>query len=111
MAVAPLFIADLAALKARLRLSGMGSADAAAQVDQAIEDVRLGFYDRLGKTRVDEILAVAYVENATTTAARVRPRGHLSGALICHCGIGTRSWANWCAPGPTWSRLPGFDCS
>lgn len=79
MAVAPLFVADLDTLKAKLRLGGMGAAGGEAVLAQAIEDVRLGFYDEvtgLGKSLVDTLLAIAYVENATTASALKRTRAN-----------------------------------
>lgn len=57
----------------------MGAADAQKIVDQAVEDVRLGFYDEvqgLGLARVTELLAIAYTENATTAAALQRTRAN-----------------------------------
>lgn len=75
MAIEPLFLASKDELKSRLRLSGAAQADALAQVDHAIEDVRMHIYDEdrgLGAARVTEILTVSYVENATTSAAMVR---------------------------------------
>lgn len=66
MAVAPLFVVNVATLKARLRLTGAASADAAAMIDQAIEEVRQKLYGRLGATRIAAIAAITYVENGTT---------------------------------------------
>lgn len=44
-------------LKAALRLSGAATAGALAVIDQAVKDVRIGFYDNLGATRVAQIVA------------------------------------------------------
>lgn len=79
MAVEPLFVADMTTLKSRLRLTGAVQADALAQIDQAVEDVRVGFYDDaqgLGVTRVTTLLAIAFVENATTANALLRTRAN-----------------------------------
>lgn len=79
MAIAPLFVADMATLKAKLRLSGVSKTDALAIIDGAVEDVRLLLYDStqgLGSTLVAEILAIAYVENATTAEALRRTRAN-----------------------------------
>ena len=79
MAIAPLFLADMDTLKSRLRLSGAAQTDALAQIDQAVEDVRVKFYDEeqgLGLTVVTALLAIAYSENATTTEALKRTRAN-----------------------------------
>ena len=79
MAVEPLFVADKDTLKSRLRLSGAAQTDALAQIDQAIEDVRVGFYDDaqgLGVSRVTALLAISYEENATTAEALLRTRAN-----------------------------------
>ena len=79
MAVEPLFVSSMAVLKSRLRLTGSTQADATAQIDKAVEDVRVGFYSEtlgLGASRVTAILAVAFVENATTAAALVRTQAN-----------------------------------
>lgn len=79
MPVAPLFVVDMATLRARLRLSGAAQSDALAQIDEAVEWVRVALYNEetgLGLTRVNELLAVAYVENATTSADLVRTQAN-----------------------------------
>lgn len=79
MAVEPLFVVDMDTLKERLRLTGAVQGDALAQIDQAVEDVRVGFFadeQGLGATRTNEILAIDYVENATTTNALIRTRAN-----------------------------------
>lgn len=56
----PLFIADMATLKAELRLTGVDSTtDAHAIVDAAVREVRAGFYLRLGVARVATLVALA----------------------------------------------------
>lgn len=79
MPVAPLFVASIEDLKARLRLTGATKSDFSAQLDLALEDVRLGFYDEdggLGTTRVGELLAISYVENATNATSLLRTRAN-----------------------------------
>lgn len=68
MPAAPLFVADLDTLKARLRLSGLPSGgDGEALYDEALMRVRTGFYRRLGATRVDTILAIDYEADPETS--------------------------------------------
>lgn len=79
MAVEPLFVVDMDTLKSRLRLSDAAASDALAQIDNAVEDVRLGFFDEeqgLGASRVTELLAISFVENATTATALERTRAN-----------------------------------
>jgi hypothetical protein len=84
VAVAPLFVATKALLLEKLRLSGVPAAsDAADIIDQAIEEVRLGFYDRLGDARVTQLLTFLYVENPTTANARMRSRANACEIAWC----------------------------
>ncbi len=79
MAIAPLFVADLATLKARLRMTGASESDALSQFDGAVEDVRLLLYDEtqgLGLALVTTLLAIVFVENATTAEALKRTRAN-----------------------------------
>jgi len=64
----PLFVADLATLKAQLRLSGMPSSatDALAILDESILRARLVFYRRLGQQRVGVLLATVYNANPSS---------------------------------------------
>lgn len=67
MATAPLFCADLATLKAKLRLSGLAAAsDADAIVNEAILTVRLSFVRHLGLSRVTALVALPFSEAPTT---------------------------------------------
>ena len=64
MATAPLFVANLATLKAQLRLSGLdATADSASMLNRAILTVRLNFMRHLGAARVTEIVALAFSES------------------------------------------------
>jgi hypothetical protein len=67
MACVPLFVATEAALKARLRLSGV-SGDGQAVLDDVVREVRVGFYDRLGLDRIDAILVTGTTSSPTTAA-------------------------------------------
>lgn len=67
MATTPLFAADVATLKSKLRLSGVPSvSDADDIINEAVLTVRAGFYRELGKTTVDAIVALPFVEDPTT---------------------------------------------
>jgi len=66
MSVAPLFNADMESLKSKLRLSGAKSNDAQALIETAVQDARVGFYDRLGSSRIAEIVGYG-LDNAPTT--------------------------------------------
>ncbi len=80
MAVEPLFIVDMASLKARLRLSGVAlGTNAQAQIDLAVEDVRINLFNSdsgLGEAKITSLLAIAFVENAATAADIERTRAN-----------------------------------
>lgn len=81
MAVAPLFISDMTTLKAALRLSGVTQPDTDAIIDRVVSEVRVGFYDRLGTTRVSTLVALPSVENPTTTDGILRTRAETTEVL------------------------------
>lgn len=67
MATTPLFIADAATLKAKLRLSGVAaSSDADDIINEAILTVRAGFYRELGGPLVATLVALSFTEMPTT---------------------------------------------
>lgn len=67
MATAPLFVADLATLKSKIRLSGVASAnDAEDIINEAILTVRSGFYRELGAARTAVLVALPFSESPTT---------------------------------------------
>ncbi len=69
----PLFNVNLAAVKARLRLTGVPSGvDADAMIQSALRTVRVNIYSRLGVSTVDGIVALASIENPTTADAITR---------------------------------------
>ena len=76
MAVEPLFLTDMDALKGRLRLAGVETTnDAQSLIDGAARTIRQRFYARLGTARINELLNVAnfpVVENPTTDPEVIR---------------------------------------
>lgn len=66
MAVEPLYNADLDTLLKIVRIEPADDVNTLAAVDQAVRDVRLGLYSRLGKTRALEITGYALTDNPTT---------------------------------------------
>ncbi len=70
--VGPLFVPDMATLKARLRLTGAAASDALAIIDQAVQQVRVGFYSRLPQFRIDFLRNTASIENPTEKAQVLR---------------------------------------
>lgn len=72
MAVEPLFVEDMPALKAAMRLTGAVSPDALAMIDIAVQEVRFGFYKALEADRVAELLAITFAENPTSEDGLLR---------------------------------------
>jgi len=72
-----LFISDVDTLKGQLRLSGANQSDALAQIDSAIAEVRLGFYDALGAARVAAIVALVGSSEPATADEILRSRAEL----------------------------------
>lgn len=70
--LAPLFIPSLAALKSALGLTAVTSADRLACIDRAVRKARVGFYDRLGASRVGDILLIAYADSPATEQGMLR---------------------------------------
>jgi hypothetical protein len=82
MAPNPVFVSELAALKAQLRLSGVSEgSDAHAMLEAAILQVRSGFYSRLGSARVAELVAITPVPAPTTDNQILRAIGALCEVL------------------------------
>jgi hypothetical protein len=69
---APLFNIDLDTLKGKLRLSGTAQADAEAIIEQKLSEVRVGFYDSLGVSRIGQLLAIPLEDSPTTAAGIMR---------------------------------------
>jgi hypothetical protein len=80
MAVAPLFNSSIDTLKATLRLSGASQTDTLAMINQAVQEVRVGFYDRLGSDRVAEILSFAAEDNPSTSGPLMRIKANYTEA-------------------------------
>lgn len=72
MAIAPLFVTDLATLKSRLRLSGAAATDADAMIQQAVMDVRLGFFRRLTQTRCAVLVGYTHTDTPATDTEILR---------------------------------------
>lgn len=87
----PLFVTDLATMKMELRLSGIDStADVDRQLKSAIQEVRVGFYSRLGLTRTNELAAIAYVENPTTEDPILRAIAYQTEVKWVWCALSAR---------------------
>jgi hypothetical protein len=73
MAVAPLFVADMVTLKGKLRLSGVATGtDAQAQIEEAVQSVRTGFYRRLGLSRLTYLQGLPFVEAPSSDTGYLR---------------------------------------
>lgn len=66
MAVAPMFIVDMTTLQTALKLDGIALAGSVAEFNTAVQAVSVGFYRRLGATRIAQILAMAYTDSPVT---------------------------------------------
>jgi hypothetical protein len=67
MASAPLFVADLATLTSKLRLTGVASGDSGTPlIDEGILQARNEIYLRLGASTIATIQATAFTDNPTT---------------------------------------------
>lgn len=77
----PLFVANLDTLKSRLRLSGTTGVDPNEQVATAVRQARVGFYDRLGESRVSQIVAITRGDPPTTADQITRERAELCETL------------------------------
>lgn len=73
MAVQPLFLLDMEALRERLRLDGI-PVDGGAHplLESATRMIRFRFVNRLGLTRVNQIVAFSREQNATSTNGVLR---------------------------------------
>lgn len=73
MTPAPLFIADVATLQRRLRLSGVDSNDDQFAVfEDAMRAVRAGFYRELTHSRISTLKSYAQTDDPTTNAEYLR---------------------------------------
>lgn len=70
--VAPLFNTDLLTLYKRVRVDTVDDNNTGALIEQAVTEVRLGFYNRLGRTRAQTIAGYAIVDNPSTDEEGLR---------------------------------------
>ena len=75
MAVESLFNASRESLLKRVRIETANDAQTLALVDQSIQEVRQGFYSKLGASRVATILTYALVDNPSTEEELLRSTG------------------------------------
>lgn len=88
MAVAPLFVADMAALKLNLRLQGLSSgSDGSAILDRATSAARIYLYQRLGTSIVSEMVAETEVDNPTTLLEVRRKAASVAETEIVRCEL------------------------
>lgn len=94
----PLFLSNLAAVKAELRLSGVPAAgeDANTILEDVLLQVRTGFYRRLGITRVGQIVAfTANYTNPTTEPEILRALAKTVEVKWAWCLLGERLPQLW----------------
>lgn len=77
MASVPLFIPDRDSLLSQLRLGNSSQDDTLAVIDRAIDEVRLGFYDKLGIARVTKLLSYSSVSSPTSQETLLRKRAEI----------------------------------
>lgn len=88
MATVPLFIADLATLKSKIRLSGVPTtSDAEDIINEAILIVRQKFYRDLGTDRVAVLKAIAFSETPTTNDQVLRAVANSTEVLWVRCEL------------------------
>lgn len=83
MAQTPLFVKDLDTLKAGLRLSGVSQTDPGVMILGAMSKARIKFTDRLPVPRIQQILAIAEVDNPLTPDEILRTRASQCEVMIC----------------------------
>ena len=83
MAIEPLFVATTPELLQKVRMSCAveGDGDVTHVLNEAIQKVRVGFFDRLGEERVNQLVAIPFVENATTEAEIDRTKANSAEVL------------------------------
>lgn len=70
----PLFVEDMTALKKAIRMSGASQQDTIGAIEQALAEVRVGFFERLGRSRVLELQQIAYDPNSLSDEGITRIR-------------------------------------
>ena len=81
MAIEPLYYDTLENLYTTVRIETADDPQTVAAVEQAVRDVRLGFFSQLGKTRALEVAGYSLVENPTTDEEILRSQGASAEAL------------------------------
>jgi hypothetical protein len=86
---APLFVADEATLKERLRLSAVPASamDTEAIIDEAILRARLRFYRALGTARTNVLVALPFTELPTTEDEVLRALATTTEVQIVRCEL------------------------
>lgn len=86
---APLFVADEATLKERLRLSAVPASalDTEAIIDEAILRARLRFYRELGAARTNVLVALPFTELPTTEDEVLRALATTTEVQIVRCEL------------------------
>ena len=88
MATAPLFVADLATLKSKVRLSGVPTtSDADDIINEAILVTRQKFYRELGGSRITVLKAMAFTEAPTTDNQILRAVANSTEVLMVRCEL------------------------
>lgn len=81
MAIEPLYYSSLEELYRTARIETADDTQTVAAVEQAVRDVRLGFYSKIGKTRALEVAGYSLTENPTTDEEILRSQGASAEAL------------------------------
>lgn len=81
MAVVPLYAENLESLLTTVRIEPADDANTLAAVNQAVTDVRLGFFRKIGKTRALEIAGFPLVDNPESDSEILRSQGESAEAL------------------------------
>ena len=81
MAVEPLFNADIETLKKRVRVNLSDDDQTNETILWSIQEVRVGFFNRLGAARVSDISGYALVDNPSTESELLRMNGANAEAL------------------------------
>ena len=77
MAVTPLFNATLDIIKLSINLPNATSVTTLQMISDAVAQVKVLLYSRLGETIITEVLNTAFTENPTTAAERQRSAANL----------------------------------
>jgi len=81
MAVEPLFNADIETLKKRVRVNLSDDDQTNETIIWAIQEVRVGLYNRLGTSRVSDIVGYPLVDNPSSSEELLRMTGANAEAL------------------------------